>query len=143
MEKIVRHRISRWKCCYSTSTDNNGSAIAGLRTDRDNAKDVTLARTQPTIAGSRVTVNLGAVTSGVSAGVALDNDRGVILQVNDTVAGLATSPAGFCRLLDKLLKTVHFTKSNQLLLVIELAVFAEVNGTLSVVNEAQPLLMLP
>ena len=81
----------------STSTDNNGSAIAGLRTDRDNAKDVTLARTQPTIAGSRVTVNLGAVTSGVSAGVALDNDRGVILQVNDTVAGLATSPAGFLR----------------------------------------------
>lgn len=81
----------------STSTDNNGSAIAGLRADQNNAKNVTLARTQPTIAGSRVTANLSAVTSGVSAGVALDNDRGVILQVNDTVAGLATSPAGFLR----------------------------------------------
>lgn len=81
----------------STSTDNNGSAIAGLRADQDNAKNVTLARTQPTIAGSRVTANLTAVTSSVSATVPFENDRGVILQVNDTVAGNATSPAGFLR----------------------------------------------
>lgn len=81
----------------ATSTDNNGSAILGLNTDRDNAKAVALGDPQPEIAGSRVTVNLSAVTSGVAAGVALNNDRGVILQVNDTVAGLATSPAGFLR----------------------------------------------
>ena len=82
----------------STSTDNEGSAILGLNTDRDNAKSVTLASTQPDIAGSRVTVAMGAVTSGVAGAVAVDNDRGVILQVNDTLAnGTATVPAGFLR----------------------------------------------
>ena len=56
----------------STSTDNEGSAILGLNTDRDNAKSVTLASTQPDIAGSRVTVAMGAVTSGVAGAVAVD-----------------------------------------------------------------------
>ncbi len=82
----------------STSTDNNGSAILGLNTDRDNAKAVALESTQPDIAGSRITVNQGAVTSGVNGAVAVDNDRGVILQVTNTLAnGTATSPAGFLR----------------------------------------------
>ena len=98
----------------STSTDNEGSAILGLNTDRNNAKSVTLASTHPTIAGSRVHVDMGAVTSGVQGAVAVNNDRGVILQVTETLAnGTATVPAGFLKFAaqDRADSTLHKVES--------------------------------
>tara|TARA_R100000278_G_scaffold29947_2_gene27643 strand:- start:4379 stop:4918 length:540 start_codon:yes stop_codon:yes gene_type:complete len=99
----------------STSTDNNGSAIYGLRTDRNNAKAVTLGDSRPDLNGSRITVAMGAVTSGVAGAVAVNNDRGVILQVTETLAnGTATDPAGFLKSAgqDKFDSTLHKSESN-------------------------------
>ena len=86
----------------ATSTDNEGSAILGLNTDRNNAKKVDLGQAANIVGGpfygSRVTIDMPAVTSGVNASVAQNNDRGVILQVTDTLGGTTTKPASFIRL---------------------------------------------
>ena len=94
----------------ATSTDNEGSAILGLNTDRNNAKSVTLSSPRSDVVGSRVTAALDEVTNPVAGAVAVNNDRGVILQVTETLAnGTTTSPAGFLKLAaqDKFIDKTH------------------------------------